>query len=121
MRRPDSLQKTPPKAAIHDSDELTSDLHPSQLGRGGGIERAMITTGACKAAPHQSTAQTTPLKLSSDASHAIEALKIGALEHVEKRVLQYKHRAARPVAYTTDGATFSTNPSNRSNQPKVDS
>jgi hypothetical protein len=120
MRRPNSLQKHLRKSAIHDSDELTSDLHPSQLGHGGGIERAIITAGACKAAPHQSTVQTTPLKLSSDASHPIEALKIEALEHIEKRVLQYKHRAARPVAYTTDGANFSTNPSNRSNQPKVD-
>lgn len=88
MRGPDSLQQHLRKSAIHDSDELTSNLHPSQLGRDGGIERAMITTRACKAAPHQSTAQTTPLKLSSDASHAIEALKIEALEHIEKRVLQ---------------------------------
>jgi hypothetical protein len=38
----------------------------------------------------------------SDASHAFEALKIEALERVEKRVLQYKHRAARPAAYTID-------------------
>jgi hypothetical protein len=76
---------------------------------------ATLQLTACKAAPHQSTVQTTPFKLSSDASHAIEAL-----EHVEKCVLQYKNRAARPTAYTTDGATFSTNPSNQSNQPKVD-
>jgi hypothetical protein len=40
------------ECSIHDSDELTSDLHPSQLGRGGGIEEQGLQQERARRRPH---------------------------------------------------------------------
>jgi len=88
--------------AIYDSDELTSDLHPSQLGRGGGIEEQGLQQERATRRPHQSTVQTTPLKLLRLNDRLALRGDDEAPERVKKRVLQYKHLAARPTAYTTD-------------------
>jgi hypothetical protein len=72
------------------------------LGRGGGIEEQGLQQERATRRPHQSTVQTTPLKLLRLNDQLALRGDDEAPERVKKRVLQYKHLAARPAAYTID-------------------
>jgi hypothetical protein len=72
------------------------------LGRGGGIEEQGLQQERARRRPHQSTVQTTPLKLLRLNDQLALRGDDEAPERVKKRVLQYKHLAARPAAYITD-------------------